>query len=137
MSTRKEIPNCASGRTRDRRAIVASSIGHAEGAKPHGWVVRGVGNDSCGKFVAALEDSPPGRGAIEWQGATYYGMREVYAEWIQGFVTAANLQSDHRSKQISVDYPGTELWIRKWCDMRPAQTVIDAASAFIRDQKGK
>ncbi len=104
------------------------------------WVVRGVGSDSCGKFLAAVENMPPGKGAtLNYDGNTWFDKDEVYAEWIQGYITAVNLMQvffPHPTKQIDVDYPGTELWIRDWCEARPANSLLAAVSAFVRSQFG-
>ena len=101
-------------------------------------IMRGVGNDSCGKFLAAVGNLPIGKGPMirSLDDRTYYSKGEVYAEWIQGYISGFNVLSNNRSQQIDVDYPGVDLWIRKWCDTHAAEPLVEAVHSFIRGRVG-
>jgi hypothetical protein len=100
------------------------------------WIMRGVGSDSCEKFLSAEAGLPPGQTLrTTIQGHQYVGATEIYAEWVDGFLTAA--LSGQENKQIAADSAGVDLWLRKWCDAHPANNLLDAVVAFVRDQTGK
>lgn len=69
-------------------------------------------------------------------GRKYVDEGEVYAEWIQGYISGFNMINT-LSKSIAVDYPGTDLWIRKWCETHPADRLVSAVTSFIRSQIDK
>jgi hypothetical protein len=99
--------------------------------EPAVWWVAGIGNDSCGKFLASIEELPTGRGkTLHYpDGNTYYSDSFAYAAWIQGYISGVNAYE--RQRPIKVDYAGTELWIKKWCEAHPADTLVSAVGHFI------
>jgi hypothetical protein len=101
------------------------------------WAYRGAGNDSCGKYIVATSDSSPGSGkAIQnLDGKMYFDQSNLYAQWVQGFLTGINVTDFSGSKQIEIDYTGVQLWISKWCQENPASSLVEAVSAFARSQK--
>jgi hypothetical protein len=69
----------------------------------------------AGKFLGAVQGLPPGKGlAIIRDGRRFSDDGEVFAEWIQGFITAFNAMPEvDEAHQVYVDYAGTSLWIMK------------------------
>lgn len=93
-------------------------------------VFYGIGSDSSGKFLAAVDGLPPGNGgSLKYAGQQWFDQRYLYGQWIQGFLTAINLLTD-ASHQIQVDVPGIDLWVRNYCRVHPIATLSDAVSAL-------
>lgn len=105
-------------------------------AQNGGWVVRGVGSDSCAKFLAAVKAEPGGAGEkmAGPKGQDFFDAGEVYAGWLQGYITGLNSVQPPGSRQIAVDYTGVRMWIANWCQSRPANRLYEAAAAFARSQ---
>jgi hypothetical protein len=103
------------------------------------FAVHGAGLDSCGKYLSAAHDQPPGRYRYFKgpQGATLFDEHGVYIEWLLGFITAANRSSSSAGTRSNVqtDAAAIDVWIRKWCEQNPTQMVSEAAWAFIQDQR--
>jgi len=100
-------------------------------------LLRGVGLDSCGKFLATVERTVSGKGLkyTHPNGTEFFDAGEVYAEWIQGYLSALNeLNARTKKRQVSVDYPGVERWLRNWCQTHPAESVFAAIGAFASEQ---
>src|SRR5215831_12464947 len=85
--------------------------------------IQGVGLDSCGKFLAAVEGLPIGLGPVLTyaDGRKYLSEAAVYAAWIQGYISGVN--SYERLRQIKIDYAGTELWMKNWCNSHLADNL--------------
>ena len=105
---------------------------HAEGG-----LLRGTGIDSCGKFIAESAGRPIAKSQT-WvtPQKTYYDKYYAYSEWIQGYLTALSVLTDVHSLD-AVDYPGVDLWMRKWCDKHPTQKIYDALNALIAEKESK
>jgi hypothetical protein len=85
----------------------------------------GVGNLSCASFLGSVKRTEPGHvtSLSRWgDDEKYFGKDGLYHEWIGGFLTATNKGSD-ASHQITVDYPGVDLWLRNWCQAHPADAL--------------
>jgi hypothetical protein len=128
---------------------VSSCLAEQVTQEPTIVLIRGFGNDSCGKFLASVEGLPLGKvPMITYQdGQEYWSKAGVYANWIEGYISGVNTIIDvdpfrsgagqyQPSKQIGVDYLGTELWIRKWCNTHPAESLYYAVASFIRSRWG-
>ena len=98
---------------------------------PTQWVVMGLGTKSCGSYVLALSQNKPNRALIS-EGQRYPTMAFTYGQWVVGFVTGTNLSRHAGAEQINVDPSGIELWVYNYCKEHPAQTIVDAAGAFVR-----
>jgi hypothetical protein len=101
-----------------------------------GLLVIGVGQRSCGEFVAAVGMTPVGMVLQHpaQDGGKYYAELIRYHEWAMGFVTG--FSSGHESNtddQIRIDLSALDLWLRKWCNDNPTKEFAQAAPAF-RDQ---
>ena len=99
--------------------------------------VYGLGNDSCGKYLAAVHGHAPGKGTgfkDRWRGQ-FYDDHTRYMAWLGGFVTATNLWVTNEPNSIQSDHAAIDVWIRKWCEQNPTKTLVEAASAFVWDQR--
>jgi hypothetical protein len=104
-----------------------------------GWVIMGDGNDSCGKYIAAVQPFLPGKGQTfrAITGKVWFDDAGLYAQWIQGYISGINQMSKpDPAAQMGVDYPGIDLWLRKWCQAHPTNSLVDAVSALIKDHWG-
>jgi hypothetical protein len=102
------------------------------------FTAHGVGLGSCGKYLSAAHNQPPGRymnfkGA---QGAPLFDEHGLYIEWLLGFITAINrsLLSAGTRSDVQTDAAAIDVWIRKWCEQNPTRTVAEAACAFTQGQ---
>lgn len=98
---------------------------------PTQWAVVGLGTNSCGSYDLALSQNQPNTGLVS-EGQQYPSMAFAYGQWVAGFVTGTNLSRHAGAGQINVDPSGIELWVYNYCKAHPAQTIVDAAGAFIR-----
>jgi hypothetical protein len=106
------------------------------------WYTIGIGSiSSCGTFVKAEEAMTPGpegkTQTMTWGGKTWVEMGEAYEEWLMGFVSAANLSRLDGTKQSMVDRDGIVLWVKRYCEAHPDESMVDAAGAFIARQQKK
>jgi hypothetical protein len=115
--------------------LILSSACHAQDGKV-AWV-RGLGNDSCGKYLAAVHGHAPGAGNTvnHPQHGRYYDDHVRYMDWLSGFVGATNWWVADEPNQIRVDNAAIDVWIRKWCEQNPTKALVEAASAFVWDQR--
>jgi hypothetical protein len=97
-----------------------------------------AGNDSCGKYLAAVHGHAPGKGTgfkDRWRGQ-FYDDHTRYMDWLGGFVTATNLWvTNEPNVRIKSDDAAIDVWIRKWCEKNPTKTLFQAAAEFVRDQR--
>jgi hypothetical protein len=96
----------------------------------------GSGLDSCGKYIAALGDAPPGKyREMNTARGVYVSENKVYQAWLLGFVTGFNAvyAGDLEQQVTKIDPAGMDLWMRNWCNQHPTQTVLDGAIAFINE----
>lgn len=97
----------------------------AEAMESGQYVVNGIGGDSCASFVLSLSDYQP-TNAIVTGGKTYYTMANAYTQWLAGYITAGS-QGANR-----VDVNGIALWVKKYCEANPSESLVFGAGAFIR-----
>jgi hypothetical protein len=95
------------------------------------------GTHSCGKYLAAVHDHPPGTGMgfNDPQRGHFYDDHHLYMAWLGGFFTATNMWVLNEPNSIESDSAAIDVWIRKWCDQNPTKHLFEAASAFIWDQR--
>jgi len=104
----------------------------AEAAESPQWVVLGIGTDSCASYTLALDADRP-TAAIKMDVKVYYTTANAYAQWLSGFVTAANMSGPEDLKyQINVDVNGVALWVKNYCVQYPSEPIVAAAGAFVR-----
>ena len=109
---------------------------HAFSSEPNLWLVTGIGGDSCGSYVLALNENRP-TAAVTYDGKMYYTKANTYAQWVTGFVTAANFASKPGQGQIQVDVNGIALWVKQYCEANPSALIASGADAFIRAHRPK
>jgi hypothetical protein len=100
--------------------------------------VIGAGNESsCGKFIAAISDLPPGkyREVNGAKGSIFVSENKAYQEWLMGFVSGFNAAhaGDLEQQITKIDPAGLDLWMRNWCNKYPTYSVFDGASKFIAE----
>jgi len=117
--------------------IIASTLAFtatAPAQQGHMVHYRGIGSHSCASFLATVSGNKPGQTTgISREGPheAYFGEDYVYLQSISGYLTAINEGSDE-SHQITVDIAGVDLWLRNWCQARPADPLGWAAAAFVQ-----
>src|SRR6516164_8714170 len=123
----------------DMRALLAICFGLLLTAAAHAQTGRtfviGSGQDSCGKFIAAL-GAPPGKYRdMNMVGGVYVSENKVYQEWLMGFVTGYNWShsSDLEREVTKIDPAGMDLGMRNWCNQHPTDSVWDGASVFVNE----
>ena len=73
----------------------------------HGWVI-GVGQHSCGTFLAALREHAPNGEGYHMQGALFVSASNLYEQWIWGYVTA---ESSRYGLPAKGDGAGITQWV--------------------------
>ena len=109
-----------------------TTAGYAE------WVtLSGLGARSCGQYLAAVHGHAPGAGRVvkSPDGREFYDDHARYMGWLNGFLTATNWFVLDERNQIQIDNAAIDVWIRKWCEQNPTQTLAFAASKFVWDQR--
>ena len=98
--------------------------------------VAGFGNNSCGKYLAAVHGHPPGTGRVlNRPEGPFYDEYVLYLEWLARFFGAANWWVIDERNQLRDDKAATDVWIRKWCEQNPTKPLVSAAAAFVSDQR--
>jgi hypothetical protein len=102
-----------------------------------GFYAYGLGNHSCGKYLAAVHGHAPGKGkAINHpQQGRFSDDHSLYITWLDGFFTATNQWVLNEPNGIKSDGAAIDVWIRKWCEQNPTKLLVDAASEFVWDQR--
>jgi hypothetical protein len=98
--------------------------------------VTGLGNNSCGKYLAAVHGHPPGTGRVlNRPDGQLYDDHIRYTDWLTGFFTATNWFVLDEHNQLRIDNAAVDVWIRKWCEQNPTKALFEAAWAFVWDQR--
>jgi len=118
-------------------AALVLSYGAAANAQGRGVFIYDPGNQSCGKYLAAVRGHAPGTAsAIDRHSRRYSDDHYLYMAWLGGFLSATNwwvMDAEHN--EIRADGSAVDVWIRKWCEQNPTRRLIEAASAFAWDQR--
>jgi hypothetical protein len=117
-------------------AIDFAGVSSPDAAVAAGAMIRGIGPDSCGKFLSALGNAPPGKSAhMQVQGTDFLSYGAVYLAWIDGFVSYANLTvPELQGNQIVVDATAIDYWIRQWCAANPTALFYEAGIALVKSE---
>jgi hypothetical protein len=109
-----------------------TTAGYAEGTYTYG-----LGNHSCGKYLAAVHGHPPGRGNVinHPQKGQFSDDHYLYMHWLAGFLSATNWLALNEPNFIKNDGAAIDVWIRKWCEQNPTKPLFQAAEEFVRDQR--
>ena len=92
----------------------------------------GVGQVSCGKYLAALEKHGPSDG-IERNGETIYAESALYTSWVFGYITAQEQIFVLRTGKAApppVDVEGITEWLKQYSKSHPTQFLLAAANAY-------
>jgi hypothetical protein len=69
-------------------AMISSTVAHAE---PGITMVVGSGQLSCGQFIAAIADAPPGKHReLNTAKGVFVSEHKAHEEWLLGFVSGFN-----------------------------------------------
>ena len=118
----------------------AALLGRGSNAEPQALMVRGFGPNSCGKFLATTSSFPAGQsGHMFSQGVEFWSTNESYFEWLNGFITYANLTVPALAgpNQITVDGTAIDYWMRQWCSTNPTSGFYEGAIAFVASEVAK
>lgn len=96
-------------------AIVASQV-RAQDT----YTTYGSGNSSCGEWLQSSA-----------AGLTHEMRRTLLLSWVLGFVSGVGYSGVHHLK--ATDGSGVEVWIDRYCETRPLDTLARAAAALTRE----
>jgi hypothetical protein len=125
-------------RYRSMAALLLSCVSTIGYSQSQGVFVIGMGDESCGKYLSAVHNQPPGKyRVLNRRDGEYYDEHMVYVEWLKGFLTALNLSSVMAGKDniTTADNAAIDVWIRRWCEQNPTKKLIEAVLAFTKDQR--
>jgi hypothetical protein len=104
----------------------------------HGFRLR---HDSCGQFIAAIGDVPPGKyREVNTAKGVFVSEHRAHEEWLMGFVTGFNYahptDGDDMERQITkLDIAALDLWMRNWCKRHPTNSLFEGMNIFIAEMK--
>ena len=98
--------------------------------------MQGVGTESCGSFVSAIEDHGPGEILKSSVDEIFYTEINTKMQWIFGFIAAKNWNLSDKN-QIIIDRDGTAMWIKNYCEKNPTRPIVNAVSKFIKEHSKK
>jgi hypothetical protein len=116
-----------------RKALVLAVVLISGTAHADEILVIGAGQKTCGSFISAVGDAPPGQfPLVNTRHGEFDGELRNYQSWLMGFATGVNAeQAENQGQQIfKVDIAAIDLWMRNWCNRHPTQTVFEGALAF-------
>jgi hypothetical protein len=94
------------------------------------------GTHSCGRYLAAIHGHAPGIGTgLKDHGKQFYDDHILYMYWLAGFLSATNSWVMEPPNGIKTDSAAVDVWIKKWCEQNPTKPLIEAAMAFVFDQR--
>jgi len=102
------------------------------------FVIGTIGQSSCGQYLSAVHNEPPGRYRTlnHPQEGKYYNEHTRYLDWVMGFLTGMNLSSVRTGgRSINTDTAAIDVWFKRWCEQNPTKQLFEAAWAFIEDQR--
>ena len=120
--------------------LLTADVAHADQT---GIFTIGIGNLSCGKFIASIGKRPPGKMETTRDG-DLVSENAMYTQWLMGFVSGVNsvlyvynaTHPGEEQQQIeSIDAAGVDLWMRNWCNQHPVKTVFEGAETFITEMR--
>ena len=82
---------------------------------------------SCGSWLEAKREADT---LDRWIGLA------TLESWIFGFISGAAIYGDLGDPLGRTDYNGVIYWITTYCQSRPADRLVSAARAFIKERSG-
>jgi hypothetical protein len=120
--------------------LLTADVAHAEQT----LYTIGIGNLSCGKFIASIGKRPPGK-VMATRDGDLVSENAQYLQWLLGFVSGVNSTlyvynvahpGEEQQQQIeNIDAAGVDLWMRNWCNQHPVKSVFEGAVAFIGEMR--
>jgi hypothetical protein len=113
-------------------AALTATASYGQDIHVHSW-----GNDSCGKYLAAVYGHRPGApmGFSDRQQGQFYDGHTIYMAWLGGFLSATNMWVTQDPNGIKDDKAAIDVWVRKWCEQNPTKPLVEAAWEFVWDQR--
>jgi hypothetical protein len=94
--------------------------------------VYGLGNKSCGAFIAAVQGLGPGETRT---GRDLYSLNALFDQYALGYITASNALAGNPVN--GVDLPGIDLALRHYCENNPTNNFVTAVEKFIRSERNR
>jgi hypothetical protein len=94
--------------------------------------VYGLGNKSCGAFIAATQGLGPGETRT---GHDLYSLNSLFNQYALGYITASNALAGNPVN--GVDLPGIDLALRRYCENNPTDNFVTAVENFIRSERNR
>jgi hypothetical protein len=109
-----------------------ASTAIACGTEARAGAVIGLGGDSCGTFIKAIDamsnTGSTSRASMTWEGKTWIELGASYEQWIVGYISGVN---STRATQIAIDRDGIVLSVRKICEQHPDELLVSGVSRFV------
>jgi hypothetical protein len=121
-----------------RSMIVGALLLTASVAQADTVGVIGVGQSSCGEFIAAVGGATPGRQRrMNTASGAFISENVSCQQWLLGFLSGFNSAhaSDVEQQVKGIDLAGLDLWMRNWCNKHPTRLVFEGAEAFINEMR--
>jgi hypothetical protein len=92
--------------------------------------VYGLGNKSCGTFIAATNDLGPGETRTA---RDFYSLNSLFNQYALGYITASNALDGNPVN--GVDLAGIDLALRRYCQVNPTANFATAVHQFIQSER--
>jgi hypothetical protein len=92
--------------------------------------IYGLGNKSCGAFIAATQGLGPGETR---KGHDLYSLNALFNQYALGYITASNALAGNPVN--NVDLAGIDLALRRYCESNPTENFVTAVEKFIRAER--
>jgi hypothetical protein len=92
--------------------------------------IYGLGNQSCGAFIAATQGLGPGETRT---GHDLHSLNALFNQYALGYITASNALAGNPVN--SVDLAGIDLALRNYCGNNPTDNFVTAVEKFIRAER--
>ena len=93
----------------------------------------GLGNESCGKFLAALQKTPVDE-ALDYNGKSYASETRLYTEWFLAYITAYNIFNEQMNNINHADRTSITFWVKSYCEKHSMNRLSQAAWALVIEQ---
>jgi hypothetical protein len=93
--------------------------------------IYGLGNRSCGAFIAATQGLGPGQTRTAQQ--DFYSLNALFNQYALGYITASNALEGNAV--TGVDLPGIDLALRRYCEANPTAYFVTALHQFIQSER--
>ena len=127
--TRRKPPSC---RVRPflARVVLAAVLMTGDASAACLYHAIGSGTDACGSWTANAREYVPGHPVTHGSIA-----HKEHAQWVVGFLSGVGYTGGDKDLDPlnNVDAAGVWAWVDDYCRAHPIQTLITAATAFIKE----